>query len=85
MSKHCGSGFSYGSYSTFSLAQSACDSDWKCGGVYDDDCYNSGTFTLCRISEDLEASIVDSCVYKKTTGSYHFNSCGSGVLLKIIC
>ena len=76
--KHCYSN-KYGEYSTLSLAQSACDSDSNCRGVYDESCDNSGSFYLCLISAGLEASTGGSCVYEKTAGSWHFDSCGSGV------
>ena len=67
--KHCYSN-KYGEYSTLSLAQSACDSDSNCRGVYDEYCDNE-KFTLCPISAALEESTADSCVYDKvfTTGS----------------
>ena len=64
------------------LAQSACDSDSNCKGVYDEYCDNSAPFNLCLMSAGLEASIYGSCVYEKTAGIYHFNSCCSGVKFK---
>ena len=70
--KHCASN-EYGSYSTWSLARSACDSDSDCRGVYDEYCDNLDSFTLCHISAALEESPAPthSCVYDKvfTTGS----------------
>ena len=71
-SKHCAKN-KYGEYSTLPLAQSACDSDSNCRGVYDEHCDNSAPFNLCLISAGLEASSTGSCVYEKTAGSYHFN------------
>ena len=71
-SKYCANAYAYGDYSTLSLAQSACDSDSSCGGVYDYSCDNSGSFKLCHISEGhIEASTARSCVYVKvfTAGS----------------
>ena len=67
--KHCNSYTGtihgkYGNYSTLSLAQSACDSDSNCRGVYDDVCENTGPFHLCPISADLEES-PSNCVYEK--------------------
>ena len=69
-SKHCESN-AYGYFSTLSQAQSACDSDSNCGGVYDYSCDNSFSFELCPISASLEASKAGSCVYLKvfTAGS----------------
>ena len=69
-SKHCEYN-AYGYYSTLSLAQSACDLDSNCGGVYDSSCDNSGLFKLCPESASLEASTAGSCVYVKvfTAGS----------------
>ena len=66
--KNCGSNI-YGEYSTLSLAQSACDFDSNCTGVYDESCDNSDSFNLCSISAGLEASTGGSCVYEKTAGS----------------
>ena len=67
-SNHCAN-TKYEEYSTLSIAQSACDSDSNCRGVYDGDCDNSGSFNLCLISAGLEASSSGSCVYEKTSGS----------------
>ena len=47
----------YGSYSTFTQARSACDSDPTCKGVYDEDIYDrSNTYHLCPVLAALESS-----------------------------
>ena len=77
-SKHCASS-KYGAYFSLSTAQSACDSDPNCFGVYDYGCDDSNTFNLCPISEGLSDSATGSCVYEKTGSSFQFNSFGSVV------
>ena len=64
--KHCDSS-KYGDYNTLTLAQSACNSDKNCRGIYDSGCDNSGTFVLCPISNDLETTTITniSCVFEK--------------------
>jgi len=64
-SKHCASS-KYGAYFSLSTAQSACDSDPNCFGVYDYGCDDSNDFNLCPISESLSDSATGSCVYEKT-------------------
>ena len=61
--KQC-AGSEYGKYLTLSQAQSACDLYLNCTGVYDANCDNSGSFSLCPISADLYTSFT-SCIYIK--------------------
>ena len=63
-SRHCKYD-QYGAYSTLSLAQSACNLDAKCRGVYDELCDDSNEFTLCPITDSIDSSSHGDCVYEK--------------------
>ena len=63
-STHCAPS-DFGSYSSLSLAKSACNSNVRCKGVYDNLCDNYNSFSLCPLSSDFEIGETHSCVYEK--------------------
>lgn len=69
-SKHC-SQDGYGSFSTFKGAESNCNADSNCQGVYDTNCDGLGPHYLCPLNAKLDSSN-NSCVYTKTQGNCSF-------------
>ena len=49
-----------------SMAQTECDKDPLCGGIYDQQCDNRGYFQFCPLLARLGLSTIGSCLYQKT-------------------
>ena len=63
--KYCYTGrYPENGYDSFAEAKSACETDDKCGKIYDRKCDNEGTFYLCPRDSTLYPS-QSSCVYEK--------------------
>ena len=59
----------YGGYSSLQDAQSACDSDNNCWGVYDEFCDNQG-FSLCPYWGHNSVPSANSCIYWKPSNKF---------------
>jgi hypothetical protein len=66
--KHCAGSTIGSSYTSLSLAQSACEASSSCTGVYDASC-NGNPYLLCGTSS-FSVSSSQSCVYKKTVSKF---------------
>ena len=60
--EYCSDMYEVNNYPTFNDAMTACENDVVCGGVYDKDCDNAGSFTLCPKNYQKSSS-VNSCTY----------------------
>ena len=67
-------------YGSLHAAQKAClQTSSSCGGVYDDRCDGSGTFSLCRSQNpQLQQSSQNSCVYKVSRATLKKCTCKNG-------
>ena len=66
--KECLRNYAYGGYSSLQDAQSACDSDNNCWGVYDKLCDNQG-FSLCPWW-GYNSDPSSSCIYWKPSNKF---------------